>query len=1048
MFSQSNKISIREIKDICLSAEEGDAKAQFQLGFLYLIGHDDLAPSLEKAIHFFTLAADQGHIDAKDNLRRVCHMQLDFMYEQYLKKRSQENYDEIYDKMIKYFKNTIKNPSLLKWILDECNCKKYLSYEEIENEVETKEKKAAEILFDMGIKFFTGQNDFPRDLKQAANFILLAADQGHYKANLIFVTLCSMQLDFMYEQYLKKGKEEDYNKIYEDMMRGFKKTIKNPRLLASIIKECTCIRRLSNKEIKKQQIEVKEKMDTKKVEVEAQEQKKKNEFLKKLAEYNKLLEEHGFPLYDGSEFESKSVKKLSEYVSNIDQMTQSLKESIIAYENSKDKFTKQYNLYKQHPLYKILYKQCDHALTKYARIYKNNQKDNIKIDRHDFWKLVTYLGINPADTNNPYFMESRVKWGYDQEVRREQNAQKERFDIFAQKIKEKTDKLTASIDKFTREIESETLALNEYKLGKGENFKKFKKFQTAIDDFLKKLDELLSENVKKEKEKKQTKKRQVLKIIINQKKALPTIVNDQSVKTTVGDSNASLTQPNEEKKLQPVVSHPAGLSEQQEESKPESKISRSALPTQGSSPLPLALKSPQQQSPNNFSLSILSAPPPSSPFFPPPPLPPLSSLPLRSSIYPTNFSLLPRPLSYAPYPFWPSSDTSFLSQPSRQLVEQAPSRKNKFRLPFVNTSALKPRLADILSDHTPQILTYRLTEEKKGHVNMVTELTTGTFNTEDFGFSNKENGKYSNNPWNIGETFNEYLLRKERQLITIFRIIVNNSIDVMFLQEVDFLYLEEKYELTEEQSKKIIEIRTRFIISLQQKGLILDFSKLSDKQQPLAIIYRGSKLEYVHSYGVLEETSGARRYRGYAWIMHIGNSSRYIALVNHHLSFAEKNYSQSINALMQSFIDRNIAFLGAGDMNHTSGLKDDEIMHLFTPAVFGSGGSTNIQALNGGLSVSDDQGRNKHIDGFLAASGKECKVWIRFKVCYIFVKEGLEEITIRKIPDVLHTRYWSSEVGKPCVPSEGTVSKKADEKQAQKSNTQPDISHISYLNRK
>jgi len=397
--------------------------------------------------------------------------------------------------------------------------------------------------------------------------------------------------------------------------------------------------------------------------------------------------------------------------------------------------------------------------------------------------------------------------------------------------------------------------------------------------------------------------------------------------------------------------------------------------------------------------------------------------PPSSSLYP----FVSAPVAYASYPFSPSSGTSLLSQSS---INSSPSRKSKFCLPRATTSTLNPKLADILSDHTPQILTYCLVEEEKNCDKMLIELIAETYNTGDFCFTNIENGIYSNNPWNMGETFKEYFLRKEKQLTKILEMIDANSIDVIFLQEVDFLYLEEKYELTEEQTKHIIDLRTKFLNELGPKGLRLHFSALSDKQQPLALIYRISKLKYRESYGVLEESSGARRYRGYAWIMNIVGSSRSIALVNHHLNFTEKNYSQSINALMQSFIDENIAFLGAGDMNHPCGTKDDEITHLFTPGIFGGNGSTNIQSLNGELSLRDDKGRDKHIDGFLAAPNKECKVIIQFKVCNIFVKEDLG-IVIRDIPDV-HNKYWSSDLGKPCVPYEGTPAKKADEKQVQK----------------
>lgn len=57
------------------AADEGDARAQYSLGFLYQMG-DGVTRDYDKAIHYYEMAAERGHSGAQVALGNLCRMGL------------------------------------------------------------------------------------------------------------------------------------------------------------------------------------------------------------------------------------------------------------------------------------------------------------------------------------------------------------------------------------------------------------------------------------------------------------------------------------------------------------------------------------------------------------------------------------------------------------------------------------------------------------------------------------------------------------------------------------------------------------------------------------------------------------------------------------------------------------------------------------------------------------------------------------------------------------------------------------------------------------
>jgi hypothetical protein len=224
----------------------------------------------------------------------------------------------------------------------------------------------------------------------------------------------------------------------------------------------------------------------------------------------------------------------------------------------------------------------------------------------------------------------------------------------------------------------------------------------------------------------------------------------------------------------------------------------------------------------------------------------------------------------------------------------------------------------------------------------------------------------------------------------------------MFLQEIDFLYKNTKSNFTNSQEELITKLREFFLKELKLIGYNIVIESGFKKQQPLATIYKKSTFDFKKSYGGLEDTRDHSRgnCRALFTIMKHKATDQTISLINLHLIYGV-SYTDIMTQLMSPLGSVTIA---GGDTNHTP----NEIDGLVTI----NEGSTTLHDEKGVLSICDDKGYPKILDGFCAAPHPEGRIKLKFGKSECFVVED-ESITIKTINKKQHTMILTSEKGKP-----------------------------------
>ena len=275
------------------------------------------------------------------------------------------------------------------------------------------------------------------------------------------------------------------------------------------------------------------------------------------------------------------------------------------------------------------------------------------------------------------------------------------------------------------------------------------------------------------------------------------------------------------------------------------------------------------------------------------------------------------------------------------------------------------------SDHTIRIISVRNNNEasiKGATWNLMNQCHGLQFNST-------LNKTYSNNPFHVDETLQEYKERKITQVDYMLKKIQSGQLDFMFLQEVDFIQ-EDRNDNKRKQIRE--EINTYFKHQLKQAGyevVITQHGRGAQpkyySQQPMITIYNPNRLQYTgKQYGVLglESSTPAKdgtkryRFRGHASHFIDKKSQRPIALTNVHLDFSE-NYNQSLENYMTHHTKKNIITIMGGDTNHS---QNNKIHHLITDWHHAS----NIDSNDGNnLSVYHQENPKvkKAYDGFMVA---------------------------------------------------------------------------------
>lgn len=188
---------------------------------------------------------------------------------------------------------------------------------------------------------------------------------------------------------------------------------------------------------------------------------------------------------------------------------------------------------------------------------------------------------------------------------------------------------------------------------------------------------------------------------------------------------------------------------------------------------------------------------------------------------------------------------------------------------------------------------------------------------------------FSNNPFDVDESLENYVLRKEAQIAKLIgNICSGKPEDIICLQEVDFLtniapargqpsllYIEQ-----EKLKNRLIEQLTGLGYSLTTTN---DMPALADStQQKMATIFNNRRLTLLSSQGVLptrpESSSGKVQYRGFETSFQVNGSDDLMIVTNLHLTYG-KNYNQEIEAYQKSMEERGVFHIMAGDTNNIQG---------------------------------------------------------------------------------------------------------------------------------
>ncbi len=233
--------------------------------------------------------------------------------------------------------------------------------------------------------------------------------------------------------------------------------------------------------------------------------------------------------------------------------------------------------------------------------------------------------------------------------------------------------------------------------------------------------------------------------------------------------------------------------------------------------------------------------------------------------------------------------------------------------PFDSAQVVSPKSNDLMqvlgsytSDHTQQSITAILNDQEGFSHCSVSGMT---WNTLNFGHSieNSSHG-YSNNPFNIEESFDAYTKRKTVQMEVLLDTIKNGELDFIFLQEAKFFSDDNLSQEVAQFKNSLVELGWDFSVTQQE-----------DNSKHLLTLWNANTLKIEGSENILLD-SHDDKFTGYNLnFIHI-DSSQKISLVNLHLDYT-KDYSQEILDFQYKQINNGIFTVMGGDTNHLQGFE-------------------------------------------------------------------------------------------------------------------------------
>jgi len=287
-----------------------------------------------------------------------------------------------------------------------------------------------------------------------------------------------------------------------------------------------------------------------------------------------------------------------------------------------------------------------------------------------------------------------------------------------------------------------------------------------------------------------------------------------------------------------------------------------------------------------------------------------------------------------------------------------------------------PQKAQNTSDHTKRAFLVNLLNKQDQKTLSVQVWTWNLMNRCVSRATNKKRGfDFPNNPWDIDESYTEYLNRKERQLNQILEKIKAGQHDFACLQEIDILTAPPPVSsqlLTEEEHQRHLNLQRSFFGKLKQYHwdyIQTQKPKVSgQKQKPLMILYHSKKFkpnfESLQGQFGMSNKQGVVEYKAFSCQFTYKNggsgSPQTVTIVNAHLEYSE-DYAHSLPAFQKNQIAKNQFTIIIGDMNHPPNQKITGLMNNWnectnlayesTDTQLGTGKITPVHAIKGQIVI-------------------------------------------------------------------------------------------------
>lgn len=224
-----------------------------------------------------------------------------------------------------------------------------------------------------------------------------------------------------------------------------------------------------------------------------------------------------------------------------------------------------------------------------------------------------------------------------------------------------------------------------------------------------------------------------------------------------------------------------------------------------------------------------------------------------------------------------------------------------------------------------------------------------TWNLLNKTFAKGADHKYSNNPFDVDEFEQNYVLRKTNQIRFLWHQIKSGLFDYIVLQEVDMFTRDPLPDYVKD-----------FLEKIRHTGWFTVHSdKTDDIRMPLLMLYDTKKLRFVSKRSILPMAESSKNNALEATFSYLGTNAE-VCITNMHLDY-DTDHRQQILDYQQKQIAIGKFTVIAGDVNHPLGRESYSLIGDTNMA-------TNISAPKPGQDPSDEGGKIlQRLDGFMVS---------------------------------------------------------------------------------